>query len=255
MVPSVAARYYRLVRWMDYLQHQLLRSSQAATESSRGANSEETAVFVPAVFDFAQLRAALAGPAVPPVAKPAAKSAAKQPATKPVAAPQPVHPFARVDLRVGKIVRVEKHPNADRLYIEHVDLGEAEPRTVVSGLVEHVPMAELQDRLCVFICNLKPATLCKVLSTAMLLVAKTPEGQEAESPAVLEPLIPPAGSVPGDRITIDGVTRTAILSVFIHPPHPLTPSPSPTRCRDQAQGDHLGERPRPAHNGRWRGHL
>jgi aminoacyl tRNA synthase complex-interacting multifunctional protein 1 len=112
---------------------------------------------------------------------------------------QSLHPFARVDLRVGKIVKVEKHPNADRLYVEYVDLDEEEPRVVVSGLVEHVPIDELQDRLCIFICNLKPATLCKVLSSAMLLVAKDETG-------LLEPLIPPAGCVAGDRISIDGVT-------------------------------------------------
>lgn len=217
MVPSVAVRYYRLVRWMDYLQH--LLSSAAADNvavSSRGVNSDETAVFVPAVFDFAQLRAALTGSTAAPTNATAA--AASKSATKPIAksaasskssAPASAHPFARVDLRVGRIVKVEKHPNADRLYIEHVDLGEAEPRTVVSGLVEHVPMAELQDRLCVFICNLKPATLCKTLSSAMLLVAKTPETDE-QSTCTLEPLIPPVGSVPGDRITIDGVTRMTL---------------------------------------------
>lgn len=113
----------------------------------------------------------------------------------------PAHPFARVDLRVGKIVSIEKHPQADRLYIEQVDLGEGSDkvRTVVSGLVEHVPLEQLQERLCIFICNLKPASLCKVLSSAMLLVAKSEDG------ATLEPLIPPPGSQAGDRIVIEGV--------------------------------------------------
>jgi aminoacyl tRNA synthase complex-interacting multifunctional protein 1 len=114
------------------------------------------------------------------------------------AKPKAKHPFARIDLRVGKIVKIEKHPNADRLYVEHVDLGEGENRIVVSGLVEHVPMEELDGRLCVFICNLKPATLCKVLSGAMLLVAKQDDGQ-------LEPLIVPTNCQPGDKITIEGV--------------------------------------------------
>lgn len=40
----------------------------------------------------------------------------------------------RLDIRVGKIVEVSKHPDADSLYVEKIDLGEAVPRTIVSGL-------------------------------------------------------------------------------------------------------------------------
>jgi len=108
------------------------------------------------------------------------------------------HPFARVDLRVGRIIKAEKHPNADRLFVETVDLGEAEPRTVVSGLVGHVELESLQNRLCLFICNLKPATLCKTLSSAMLLVSKTEE--------TLEPIVVPETAKAGDRVSIEGVT-------------------------------------------------
>ncbi|CAC5414274.1 YARS [Mytilus coruscus] len=63
---------------------------------------------------------------------------------------------SRLDLRVGKITKVEKHPDADSLYVETVDLGNGEERTVVSGLAGLVPMEDLQDRLGVFLCNLKP---------------------------------------------------------------------------------------------------
>ena len=48
--------------------------------------------------------------------------------------------ISRLDLRVGKIVGVEKHPDADSLYVEQVDLGEGKTRTIVSGLVKHVPI-------------------------------------------------------------------------------------------------------------------
>ncbi len=37
---------------------------------------------------------------------------------------------ARLDIRAGKIVKAWKHPKADKLYIEHIDVGEKEPRTV-----------------------------------------------------------------------------------------------------------------------------
>jgi tRNA-binding EMAP/Myf-like protein len=38
--------------------------------------------------------------------------------------------ITRFDLRVGKIVAVEKHPDADSLYVEQIDIGEEKPRTV-----------------------------------------------------------------------------------------------------------------------------
>ena len=60
--------------------------------------------------------------------------------------PEPVSDtvdISRLDLRVGKIVGVKKHPDADALYVEEVDLGEGQPRTIVSGLVKHVPIEEV----------------------------------------------------------------------------------------------------------------
>lgn len=39
--------------------------------------------------------------------------------------------FGQLDIRVGKIVEVEKHPNADSLYVEKVDFGEAPSKTIV----------------------------------------------------------------------------------------------------------------------------
>lgn len=47
---------------------------------------------------------------------------------------------ARLDLRVGVIRKAWRHPDADILYVEEMDLGEESgPRTVVSGLVKHIP--------------------------------------------------------------------------------------------------------------------
>ena len=40
--------------------------------------------------------------------------------------------ISRLDLRVGRIISAKKHPDADALYVEDVDVGEAQPRTVVS---------------------------------------------------------------------------------------------------------------------------
>lgn len=105
---------------------------------------------------------------------------------------------SRLDLRIGKILAVDKHPDADSLYVETVDLGEAEPRTVVSGLAGLVPMEDLKDSVGVFMCNLKPVKMRGVESSAMLMCASR------EEPRAACPLAAPEGSVPGDRVFFDG---------------------------------------------------
>ncbi|CAG5134355.1 unnamed protein product [Candidula unifasciata] len=105
---------------------------------------------------------------------------------------------SRLDLRVGKILTVSQHPDAESLFVETVDLGEAEPRTVISGLVGLVPKEDLQDRLGVFLCNLKPVKMRGIESKAMLMCASL------EDPRQVEPLFPPEGSAPGDRIFVEG---------------------------------------------------
>ena len=67
--------------------------------------------------------------------------------------------IGRLDLRVGHIRKASKHPDADSLYIEEIDCGEEKPRQVISGLVRFIPEAEMQDRLVVVLCNLKPSKM------------------------------------------------------------------------------------------------
>ena len=50
-----------------------------------------------------------------------------------------------MDLRIGRILEVKRHPDADTLYIEQIELGEGSPRTVVSGLVNHVKIEEVSQ--------------------------------------------------------------------------------------------------------------
>ncbi|KAM3864964.1 aminoacyl tRNA synthase complex-interacting multifunctional protein 1a [Diretmus argenteus] len=103
---------------------------------------------------------------------------------------------SRLDMRVGRIVTAEKHPDADSLYVEQVDVGEASPRTVVSGLVKHIPLDQMQNRMAVLLCNLKPAKMRGVVSQAMVMCASSPDKVEI--------LDPPSGAVPGDRVTFQG---------------------------------------------------
>ena len=49
-----------------------------------------------------------------------------------------------------------QHPDADSLYVEQIELGDAEgPRTIVSGLAKYIPLSQLEGRMCTVLCNLK----------------------------------------------------------------------------------------------------
>ncbi|CAG9562569.1 unnamed protein product [Danaus chrysippus] len=103
----------------------------------------------------------------------------------------------KLDLRIGKIIDINKHPDADSLYVEKIDCGEDNPRTVVSGLVNHVPIDEMRDRIVMVLCNLKP--MRGVTSEAMVMCASSPEKVEV--------LIPPSDAVPGDLVSCEGFPR------------------------------------------------
>jgi len=91
-----------------------------------------------------------------------------------------------------------KHPNADALYLEQIDVGEGHNRTVVSGLVNFVPMQEMQDRIVIIMCNLKPSKMRGENSQAMVMCASNGDH------TIVEPLLPPEGSEIGDRVVVDG---------------------------------------------------
>lgn len=99
-----------------------------------------------------------------------------------------------LDIRVGRIIKAWRHEEADSLYVEEVDVGEAEPRIICSGLVKYVPLDFLLDRSVVVLANLKPRNMRGVKSNGMLLAASDAAHENVE---LLEP---PQGSVPGERI-------------------------------------------------------
>lgn len=84
-----------------------------------------------------------------------------------------IQDFAKLDLRVGQIKSAEEHPNADKLLVLKVDLGEDEPRQLVAGLKGHYEPDELVGCKIIVIANLEPAVLRGVESQGMLLAAVT----------------------------------------------------------------------------------
>ncbi|KAG6473572.1 probable methionine--tRNA ligase [Zingiber officinale] len=105
---------------------------------------------------------------------------------------------SRLDIRVGLIKKVQKHPDADSLYVEEIDVGEESPRTVVSGLVKYIPLEEMQNRKVCVLCNLKPATMRGIKSQAMVLAASNDDHTKVE---LVDP--PPSAKV-GERVTFLG---------------------------------------------------
>ena len=108
-----------------------------------------------------------------------------------------------LDLRVGKILSVSKHDSAEKLYCESIDVGEPEPRSIASGLVPYYSLEEMQGRMVVVVCNLKPRNLVGFASNGMVLCATSESGENSERKVEL--LTPPVGSVPGDRVFASGV--------------------------------------------------
>jgi methionyl-tRNA synthetase len=108
--------------------------------------------------------------------------------------------FARtMDLRVAQIVKIERHPKADRLYIETLEIA-GEERVIVSGLAPFYREEELLNKRIIVVYNLKPAKLRGVESRGMLLAASDRQGEGGgERVEVLD-----AGDMPtGTRVSLE----------------------------------------------------
>ncbi len=88
--------------------------------------------------------------------------------------------FAKLDLRVGRILKVERIEGSEKLYKLRVDIGEE--RTLVAGLAKHYKPEELEGRLVVVVANLEPKKIFGVVSQGMLLAAV-----DGENVALLQP--------------------------------------------------------------------
>jgi methionine--tRNA ligase beta chain len=100
--------------------------------------------------------------------------------------------FARVELRVARVLEARPHPNADRLMLLQVSLGE-ENKQIVAGIRQHYTPEQLVGRNIVIVNNLAPAMLRGEASNGMLLAATS-----GEKVVLLMPDDPEC--VPGARI-------------------------------------------------------
>ena len=84
--------------------------------------------------------------------------------------------FMKVEMRTGRIVSVDDHPNADKLFVITIDEGSDSTRTVCAGLKGHYEPSELEGLNVVFVANLEPRKLRGVMSEGMILAAEDGEG-------------------------------------------------------------------------------
>ena len=111
-------------------------------------------------------------PNAAPTPQPPATPAPQAPAA-PQAVATPTVSFAefkKLDLRVAKIVAVENHPKADKLYVLKVSLGDSE-RQIVAGVKPFYTPEQLLGKCVVVVTNIEPAMLRGVQSQGMMLAA------------------------------------------------------------------------------------
>ncbi|KAM7499452.1 hypothetical protein LguiA_023866 [Lonicera macranthoides] len=101
-------------------------------------------------------------------------------------------------IQIGLIRKAWKHPSADSLLVEEIDVGETKLRQVVSGLAKYFSPDDLTNRRVALITNVKPGKLRDVMSEGLVLCASN------EDHTIVEPLIVPEGAKVGECVSFSG---------------------------------------------------
>ncbi len=164
-----------------------------------------------------ELRARFAGSQSKRSPKPIIKQPPKQEKKqKQGAKPQPSSELwaKSIELRVGRIVEIAPHPDAERLFVEKIDCGETEPLTIVSSLAEHYQAEELLGQNVAVVANLKPVKLRGVKSMGMILAVSPYKGEKKQACTAGSrqvEVLHPQGQ-PGERIVIQGFEDIEMLN-------------------------------------------
>ena len=129
-----------------------------------------------------------------PAESPSAPPKADAVETKVVAKPNiSFDDFTKLDIRIGTIAAAERVPKADKLLKLAIDVGEAAPRTIVSGIAQHFAPEELPGKQVLVLCNLEPRKMRGVESQGMVLMAEDAGGKLV----FVQPgaVVPPGGEV------------------------------------------------------------
>lgn len=106
--------------------------------------------------------------------------------------------MSKVCLMVGRVTEVKPHPESTKLFVEKIDMGKGEERTILSGLQEHVTAEEFLNRLVIVVANLEPRKIGGIPSNGMVLCASTADKGSVKLLDV------PEGAQPGERLIFPG---------------------------------------------------
>ncbi len=113
------------------------------------------------------------------------QASAQPPVPGPAETPPPeisYEEFRRINLRIGVVTAAQDHPNADRLLLLTVDLGDGVPRQLVAGIRGAYRAEEMIGKRVVVVANLKPATIRGVQSQGMVLATQDATGLSLLTP-------------------------------------------------------------------------
>jgi len=108
-------------------------------------------------------------------------------------------PFSKADLRVAKILEVKDHPQADKLYMMHIDVGKLGKRVIVAGMKPYYKIDEIKGKNIIIVSNLKPAKIRGITSKGMLLAAEDNTGVVS--------LLNPGNATPGSEVKVEGISK------------------------------------------------
>ena len=111
----------------------------------------------------------------------------------------------KIALKTAKIIKIEKHPDAEKLYIETLDDGSGEERIIVSGLVPFFKEEELLGKSIIIADNLKPRKMRGVESKGMLLAGDYVDSDGKERVEVLDS----SWAAPGTPVILEGCDAPA----------------------------------------------
>ena len=124
---------------------------------------------------------------------------------------EPFDDFRRIELRIGTVVEVNDHPEAEKLYVLKVDLGEEEPRTIVTNIKRFYPYDKMMGRKLLVVSNLKSANFRGVKSFGMLMAA---EDLEMGGNSLL--LLDPSVDVPNGTLMSCGMETKGLRCEMKH---------------------------------------
>lgn len=127
-----------------------------------------------------------------------AKKAANKPKGKPNQ-PAAELDISALELKVGQITKAWPHPDSEKLWCEEIDVGESEPRQILSGLRAFYKQADMDQARVVVLCNLKKKPLGGIPSHGMVLCASNADHSAVEF------VIPPPGAKIGERVEFANV--------------------------------------------------